>query len=216
MPQLINRKHEIEDVPDGEVQSRFLSGTHAFRKGEKIPVIAPDGRAGMILSDHAQDAFAKGYSYDVGYTEKQERKQYEDRGIEAALLGAARGATLNLSDIALTKLGLVEPTTIKGIEKYNQGMSIAGEIAGVAIPAVVAALEPTPLGEAAVAPTIAGIAAKGIKFAAAPSLKLLEGGLAVERAVTTGAKALKITNPALRYTAEKIAARLASGAVTPG
>lgn len=54
--------------------------------------------------------------------------------LKAAALGTARGATLGLSDVALTKSGLVDPQTIKGLQEENPISSFAGELGSLAIP----------------------------------------------------------------------------------
>lgn len=54
--------------------------------------------------------------------------------LKAAAAGAARGLTFGLSDQALTKSGLVEPETLKGLEETNPVASIGGEIAGAVAP----------------------------------------------------------------------------------
>lgn len=51
--------------------------------------------------------------------------------LKAGALGAARGATLGLSDVALTKSGLVNPHTVQGLQEENPISSFAGETAGV-------------------------------------------------------------------------------------
>ncbi len=66
--------------------------------------------------------------------------------------GAARGATFGLSDQAMTRSGLVNPETLKGLEQTNPGSSIAGEIAGV--------VAPMALGDAAGAANLPGLVSK--------------------------------------------------------
>lgn len=48
----------------------------------------------------------------------------------AGMAGAGRGATLGLSDLALTKSGLVNPSTLQGLQEANPLSSGAGQIAG--------------------------------------------------------------------------------------
>lgn len=58
--------------------------------------------------------------------------------LKTAALGAADSATLGLSNLALTKTGLVSPETIEGLEKTNPASHFAGEVAGVFAPTGVA------------------------------------------------------------------------------
>lgn len=78
-------------------------------------------------------------------------------------LGAARGASLGLSDVGLTKSGLVNPQTIQGLQEENPISSFAGEAAGV-------------VGSSVLAPELA------------PASLIGKAGAAV----TTGAKAIKL------------------------
>lgn len=61
---------------------------------------------------------------------KAEEEKY-NAPFTAGLAGAARGATFGLSDVALTKTGLVEPQTLERLKEQNPSSSIAGEVAGI-------------------------------------------------------------------------------------
>lgn len=63
--------------------------------------------------------------------------EQNDKPIAAGLAGAARGATFGLSDLALTKTGLVEPETLQNLKKYNPNASAVGEVAGAVAPALI-------------------------------------------------------------------------------
>lgn len=54
----------------------------------------------------------------------------------AAGLGAARGLSLGLSDLALTKTGLVSPEYLQKQEEFNPEIGTLGEVAGAIAPAV--------------------------------------------------------------------------------
>ncbi len=74
--------------------------------------------------------------------------------LKTAALGAADSATLGLSNVALTKTGLVSPETIKGLQEENPVSNVAGQIAGFFAPTGAAGL----LGKAGKA-TYAGVKA---------------------------------------------------------
>ena len=59
-----------------------------------------------------------------------------DQPIAAAVLGAARGATFNLSDVALTATGIYKPEELKAIEEQSPTASMLGNIGGVITPAL--------------------------------------------------------------------------------
>lgn len=52
---------------------------------------------------------------------------------QAAAAGAARGASFGLSDLALTKSGLVAPQTLTDLQTVNPGASMLGEAAGTLV-----------------------------------------------------------------------------------
>lgn len=85
--------------------------------------------------DQLKDAIEQGFrEASPGEVAKyKEQLQYTDPSSKAlaGLAGAARGATLGLSDLGLTKTGLVEPETLKKLEEYNPVESVGGEVAGV-------------------------------------------------------------------------------------
>lgn len=53
---------------------------------------------------------------------------------KALTAGVARGATFGLSDQAMTKSGLVNPETLKGLQETNPTSSLAGEVVGTVAP----------------------------------------------------------------------------------
>ena len=68
-------------------------------------------------------------SFGARETHRAEVEQYTNPG-RAAFLGAARGLTFGLSDLAFTKLGTASPEEIRKIEEYNPVASLGGDIAG--------------------------------------------------------------------------------------
>jgi hypothetical protein len=73
--------------------------------------------------------------------------KYGGAGGEAisAGLGAARGATLGLSDVLATKSGIMKPETLKAYQETNPKSSMAGEIGG-AVGSALLAPELSPVG----------------------------------------------------------------------
>jgi hypothetical protein len=108
------------------------------------------------------------------------KQKFEDEGIigdvKAAAAGFARGATLGLSDIVLTKTGLVEADTLKAIEEASPIASAAGEVGSFFVPG-------TAVVKGAKLATKAGVAAaKGVAEGAGK--KIVEKG--IESAVRGG------------------------------
>jgi hypothetical protein len=95
-----------------------------------------------------------------------------DQPLVAGAAGAARGLTFGLSDVALTKSGLVEPETLRKLEEYNPTSSTVGEIAGVAAPLILSGGS--------------GALAKSLQFAGKGVTSVSKLGAAVERGVAKG------------------------------
>jgi hypothetical protein len=83
--------------------------------------------------------------------------------IEAGLAGVARGATLGLSDVALTKSGLVNPETLKGLQEVNPTASGAGELTGTVAPLILSGgTSVIAKGSASLAPNLIAKAGKAV------------------------------------------------------
>ena len=128
-------------LAETDIAKAVLSGKAAFLKGEQIPVISPDGTAGTIPAENAHAAFKAGYQLEplAAQHDRFEQETYGEGALNEAkafAAGAARGATLGLSDQLLTKTGLVEPETLEGLDKHNPGASMAGNVAGILAPAL--------------------------------------------------------------------------------
>lgn len=86
-------------------------------------------------------------------------KQFGDRPLAAAGAGALSGATLGLSDQALTRLGIVDKETLRQIRARNRAAALTGEVFGTVAPLLV------PGGQVAAAGKAASAAAKAAQTA---------------------------------------------------
>jgi len=201
------------EVPDEQVTALVGSGKAYLPKG-RVPVVDSRGVVGEVPAEDAPQAFANGFRYRSAteIQKEQEREEFEDRPIAAGVAGAARGATLGLSDAFLTEIGATRPETLRGLEDYNPEASIGGEVLGVgatvlasggsAAPAAVVERVGTRIGVAAAERLGGGAITRGAAKGA------FEGGLAgLGRAVTDAAQE---RDP---LTAEKALASTATGAL---
>lgn len=76
----------------------------------------------------------EGISQDSFDKEIELEKKYGDSPVKAALAGAARGLSLGLSDVALTKAGLATPEELREIDERNKEASVVGEVTGTIAP----------------------------------------------------------------------------------
>jgi hypothetical protein len=159
-----------EEVDDEEVPKAVASGTFGLPKGD-VAVISPDGQPGFVPSSRAAQAFAAGYRFetarDRAAREKEEALGGAEGGALAAGAGALRGATLGLSDVAMTELGFAKPSTLKALEEAQPEASVGGEVGGTLLSLLVPGA-----GEASAAGTVAKLS----KAAAGAGTKLLGKG----------------------------------------
>lgn len=115
-------------------------------------------------------------------------------GVNAALAGIARGATLGASDVAASALGGQDATaTLEGLRAQNPYTSGAGEFAGMLLPAVLTGGAATPAG---IAVTIGRRAAAGATREGAGVLGRVAGhaiGAAAEGSLYGGGQYLSET-----------------------
>lgn len=162
MATLYNRAGEPTEVPDEQAQAALASGQFGLPKG-RVNVLTPEGDAESLPSENVLDALGKGYALESAGASaaRLEAKQY-DRPVEAFAAGAARGASFGLSDLALTKTGLVSPERLEKDQKYNKVASIAGEATGVIGSAFVPGLGEATAGKLAARVGAEGIAARAL------------------------------------------------------
>jgi hypothetical protein len=137
-----SRKKAV-NVADNLVNEALQSGNYEFRAGVRVPVIAPNGEEGTVLSDELPSLVPQGFKYltreeetkrVAGKVEAIKAEAYGDSPATAFTAGALRGATLGLSDVAAVgigkALGLDNQEGLREVQQRNPGMSIAGEVAG--------------------------------------------------------------------------------------
>jgi hypothetical protein len=128
-------------LPPDQIAQAIVSGKAAFLKGDKIPVVNGEGVSGEVPSEEAAQSFQKGFQYEPleSQAARAEKHEYGDGSLNEAKAfgaGALRGATLGLSDAAMTSSGAVDPETLHGLDKYNPIASGVGNVAGMVLPAV--------------------------------------------------------------------------------
>lgn len=173
--------NEVIEVPHEKVKEYFTSGEYGFKPGSEIPFIDRDGQVLNLnpVDPKEVSQFLSDPELRIeGSEESAKRIQHEKFGegttneLLAGAAGAARSATLGLSDQALTKTGIVKPESLKGLEEENPKSTLTGELLGV--------LAPTPLS----GPSLLTKAGSKISKAALPgaekliSQKILSKGLA--------------------------------------
>lgn len=158
MPTLYKNGKPTE-VPAEQVREALLSG-FSIPKGS-VRVVAEDGRTGTVHSSELLKALDSGFHIEESHEANQ--RLYGDIGHQAAAgaAGLARGATLGLSDMVMTKSGLVDPNVLDGIRDANPVTSTLSELGGAIAPAL--------LGDEAGVAEAPSYVAKILKGVTAPS-----------------------------------------------
>lgn len=127
---------KISDIMDplGSAQqpSTTDAPTESPLKPGEVGLLDPDGSPIAAPSNLTDTLLSQGYQQDTpeNRTQAALRVKYGNAPLAAGLAGAARGATLGLSDQVLTKSGAVSPEALSALEKYNPISSGLGNVAG--------------------------------------------------------------------------------------
>jgi hypothetical protein len=143
-----SRKKAV-NVADNLVNEALQSGNYEFRSGVRVPVIAPDGQEGTVLSDELPNLVPQGFKYLTREEEKQRvaskveaiKKEAYDSPVTAFAAGTLRGATLGLSDVAAVGIGeaakglgispgLDTQEALRETQARSPNASLAGEVVG--------------------------------------------------------------------------------------
>lgn len=124
-----------EELTSSEAESRVKEGTHTLPSDvEDFKMTTPDGKILDVSSKNVFESLKSGYHFADEEKARKEEAKLESIGnvtgtIQASLAGAARGATLGLSDQALVRSGLVTPEKLRELEEFYPVASFVSEIA---------------------------------------------------------------------------------------
>jgi len=134
MPQLIHKRTgRPVEVSMQQLEEALRSREYQAPENATIDIYDPD-------INKVRQVPLKDYLHyrSLGYvppTEEQRKRaaleEKYDQPLVAGIAGAARGLTFGLSDLALTKLGLVDPETLKNLLEFNPTASAVGEYGAI-------------------------------------------------------------------------------------
>lgn len=118
---------------------KILSGEVVSDLDSTYKLKLPGGDVADIAGGELDSYLKRGASFygkaDLAREQEAERFGSTGQQVAATALGGARGLSLGLSDLALTKTGLVSPEYLQKQEEYNPELGMAGEVAGAIAPA---------------------------------------------------------------------------------
>lgn len=140
--------------------------------------VSVGGQVEELPASQAKEMLEAGYSIaspaEVKQYQADKDRQEKFGGVGGTLVagaaGVASGVTLGLSDVALTKTGLVAPETLRGLQEANPYASGIGQVVGTIAPALLTggtSLVGKGVASAAklAAPELVGAAGRGIERA---------------------------------------------------
>jgi hypothetical protein len=133
-----NQTGEIETLPDdSELPALVESGAVSIPKKD-YEFTSPEGEKYKVPAQGFLDAVKMGWKFKDQATKKDEEleSKYGDSTAKALLHGGARGLTFGLSDVILSKTGLVSQEELSEVKKRNETASNIGEISATVIPAI--------------------------------------------------------------------------------
>lgn len=200
-------------IPRDQLADFAVDSRYALRKGSQIDAVNPEGDLVTIPSEEAKTAFSQAGFRPATSEELRAfdvNKKFGDREAAAAMAGVARGLTVGLSDVALTKTGLVKPETLAGLQEASPKISALGEAVGVVAP--VAAELLTGVGAAAVPETLAATLGKQA-VAATPAALVTKAGAAVTRKVEQALLKEGVAKSTAKTLIQKLSPAIAGSAV---
>ncbi len=231
MPVLNLKTNQLEDLDAVATAEGLASGTHIPPQGQGV-LISPENELVFLPASGIKDSIQK-YGYRIPQPDEIRKagRDYkynsDEQQLQAALAGAARGASFGASDYLAVKTGITSPEHLSALKEYFPGTSIAGEIGGAL---ATAPFSFTPAGAAVRGARALETAAVGKAAAMLP--KSAMASAIAKTAVETGGKALGGAVEGLAFglgqtvseaalgdpdlTAEKVVAHLGQSAILGG
>lgn len=142
---------EVRSVTQAELSEGLASDRYAVRSDASIPIVSADGSRSTVTGAEVYDALAGGARVEDDQATRDARRQAElvaenaDSPVRAAALGAVNGLTWGLADdfIALGSEMFggedfhESRESSRALRELNPGASLAGEIGGTVLPALV-------------------------------------------------------------------------------
>jgi hypothetical protein len=136
--------NEVIDLASADNPDAVIPGIFSGELSPDLDAVyklkLPNGQISDTPGANLEAALKAGASFygknDLLKDQETEKFDSIPQQVAAGGLGAARGLSLGLSDLVLTKSGLVSPEYLQKQEEYNPNIGTAGEVAGAIAPAI--------------------------------------------------------------------------------
>ena len=131
-----NTTGEIENLESDKDLPDLVSNGAVSIPNKDYEFESPEGDKYKVGAQGFLDAVKQGWKFRDQDTIKRDEleKKYGDSTAKALLYGGMRGASLGLSDVALTKMGIVDQEELSAVKEFNPIASNVSEIGATIAP----------------------------------------------------------------------------------
>jgi hypothetical protein len=173
---------EPVEVEEGEASAGLAQGRYRVGGDAPVGVRMRDGRVADAPPDRVASLLASGQALGLDTPEHAEerrlQREYGNSPVRAGLAGAARGATVGLSDVVGDALGAGD--ALRELEERNPEASMAGEVGGALAPLLFSGGGAAAVEGAAGATRGGGLLARALRGVTAPARGVARLGEAAE------------------------------------
>ncbi len=133
-----NKTGKVEELADDSALPEMVSSGDIQIPNQDYEFESPEGEKYSVGAKGFLQAVNQGWKYRDQSVKREEEMEskYGSQTAKALLYGGARGLTLGLSDVALTKTGLETEEALSEIKARNEAASIGSEIVTTIAPIV--------------------------------------------------------------------------------
>jgi hypothetical protein len=131
-----NKTGTVEELADDSMLPEMVASGDIQIPNQDYEFETPEGEKYSVGAKGFLQAVNQGWKYRDNSIKREEEMEskYGSQTAKALLYGGARGLTLGLSDVALTKTGLESEEALSEIKSRNETASIGSELVGTVAP----------------------------------------------------------------------------------
>lgn len=133
------KTRRVDNFSNRDAEAALKLGSHTILQGQTVPMMSQTGDIYEVQGQEIFGALNEGWTLaePMDFEGAKFREEEGVKGeVKAGLAGAARGATLGLSDLFATAVLGVNPDDIKKYKEFYPESSFVSEVAGALAPAI--------------------------------------------------------------------------------